>query len=82
MVDLPAIHVIQEGENLFYLVYGSWETLEDNDSITMIATDNSQFRTAEGVGVGTTIQEAEAIYGEATLSYNTDNESREYEAMT
>jgi hypothetical protein len=78
MVDFPAIHVIQAGETLFYLVYGSWETLEDNDPITMIATDNPQFRTAEGVGVGTTIQEAEAIYGEATLNYNTDNESREY----
>ncbi len=78
MVDLDAIAVRQGGETLFYLVYGSWETLGDNDPITMIFTDNPKFSTAEGLAHGMTIQEAEEIYGQATLNYNTDNEMREY----
>ena len=41
-------------------------------------TDNPNYQTKEGVKVGTTIQDAEAIYGNATLSYNTASESREY----
>lgn len=44
----------------------------------MLLTDNPNFRTAKGVGAETPLEQAEAIYGDATLSYNTSTESREY----
>ena len=41
-------------------------------------TENPNYSTAEGITVGTSITKAEQIYGNATLSYNINNESREY----
>jgi len=48
------------------------------DELTLFIVSNPEYATAEGVGPTTTIAEAEAIYGDATLSWNPDNEGREF----
>jgi hypothetical protein len=78
IVDFDAIAVSQGGEEQFYILYPAQSPLADADVIEALVTDNPKYRTAEGVGPGTLIQQAEAVYGDATLSYSTLNESREY----
>lgn len=78
MVDFDAIEVSQGGEVQFYLLHLAKQPLQDSDLIQGILVKNPKFRTAEGVGAETTIAQAEQAYGKATLSYNTQNESREY----
>lgn len=78
IVDFDAIAVRQDGEVLFYILYLAGQTLTDNDVIQGLLTQNSAFQTVEQVGPGTSLEAAEAVYGKATLSYNTENESREY----
>ena len=78
IVDFDAIAVQHNGDTLFHLLHLAGEPLQDNEAIQGILTTNTRFQTAEGVGVGTPIQTAEEAYGDATLSYNTGNESREY----
>jgi hypothetical protein len=78
IVDFDAIAVSQNGETLYYILYLAGETFTDDDVIQGLYTDNTRFRTAAGVGPGTPLTEAEQAYGEVTLSYNTQNESREY----
>jgi hypothetical protein len=78
IVDFDAIAVRQAGEIQYYILYLAGQTLTDKDVIQGLYTDNSKFHTAEGVGPGTAIAKAEQAYGQATLSYNTQNESREY----
>ncbi len=77
IVDFEAIAISKSGEIQYYIIYPSGTTFKDSDVIELLLTDNPNYRTAEGVGMGTTIKEAQAIYGEATLSYNTQSESRE-----
>jgi hypothetical protein len=78
MVDFDAIAVRINDEVEYYILYLAGETLTDADVIQGLLTDNPTFQTAEGVGTGTSIAEAEQVYGSAHLSYNTLNESREY----
>lgn len=78
MVDIDAIAVSQSGNLQYYILYPAGTTLNDADVITALLTDNSSYSTAQGVGPGTSIKQAASVYGEATLSYNTSNESREY----
>ena len=76
--DFDAIAVSNEGEVQYYILYLAGQPFTDTDIIQGLFTDNSAYRTAEGIGPGVSIQDAEAAYGDATLSYNTENESREY----
>lgn len=78
IVDFDAIAVRQSGKDQYYILYPAGVPLTDSDLIEALVTDNPNYRTAEGVGPGTPLQQAEAVYGDATLSYNTVNESREY----
>lgn len=78
IVDFDAIAVTEGGKAQFYILYPAGAPLADSDIIEALITDNPNYRTAEGIGPGTPIQKAEAVYGDATLSYNTFNESREY----
>ncbi|MBD3884785.1 hypothetical protein IFO70_23910 [Phormidium tenue FACHB-886] len=78
IVDFDAIAVQQDGEVQYYILYLAGQNFTDQDVIQGLFTDNPKFRTAENVGVGTSLQTAEQAYGKATLSYNTQNESREY----
>ncbi|GAB4463411.1 MAG: hypothetical protein OHK0037_15960 [Elainellaceae cyanobacterium] len=78
IVDFDAIAVSQNGKPQFYVLYLAGESFGDNDVVQGVLTDNPSYRTDRGVGPGTAIAQAERIYGDATLSYNTQNESREY----
>lgn len=78
IVDFDAIAVHKDGKVLYYILYLAGANFGDEDVIQGLLTENPQFKTAEGVGAGTTLADAEAAYGKATLSYNTQNESREY----
>jgi hypothetical protein len=77
IVDFDAIAVYQSGNLQYYIVYPSGKAFVDSDVIELLSSDNPNYRTAEGVGAGTTLQQAQNIYGQAILSYNTQNESRE-----
>ncbi|MGB5712795.1 MAG: hypothetical protein WBM44_18025, partial [Waterburya sp.] len=78
MVDLDAVAVIQSGEVQYYILYLADSNFTDNSPLEILMTDNPSYLTKEGVGVGTKIKQAETIYGNAKLYYNTFNESREY----
>lgn len=78
MVDFDAIAVSQAGKVQYYILYPAGTTLADSNLIKALLTNNPNYRTAEGIGPGTLIQKAEEVYGDASLSHNTSNESREY----
>jgi hypothetical protein len=82
MVDWDAIAVYQTGTVQYYILYPSGTTLSDSEKIELLLTNNPNYRTVEGVGTGTSLTQAEAIYGKAILSYNTQNESRELVRFT
>lgn len=77
MVDFDAIAVYQSGMVQYYILYPSGTNFSDSDPIELLLTDNPHYLTAEGVGAGMPVKQAETIYGAATLFYNTQNESRE-----
>ena len=85
MADVNAIAVSQKGLVQYYILYPAGTTSHpdrstptDNDPIALLMTDNYNYQTEEGVKVGMPIEEAEKIYGNATLAYNREGESREY----
>lgn len=78
MVGLDAVAVMQSGQVQYYILYFASSNFTDKSPIEMLMTENSSYLTKEGVGVGTKIKKAETIYGNATLYFNTLNESREY----
>ena len=77
MVDFDAVAVSQSGKVQYRIIYAAGTKLKDSDVIELLITDNSNYKTVQGVGPGMTLKQAEAIYGKATLSYNVENESRE-----
>lgn len=85
LVDVNAIAVSQNGLIQYYILFPAGSTSHpdgstptDGDPITMLMTDNQNYQTPEGVRVGTPIEQAEDIYGDAVLAYNFEGESREY----
>ena len=48
------------------------------DELNLFIVSNADYAIAEGVGPETTIADAEAILGEATLNWNPDDEGREF----
>lgn len=85
MTDSKAIAVSQGGLTQYYILYPLGTTSHpdkstptDDDPITSLMTDNYNYQTLEGVKVGTSIQDAEEIYGNAVIAYNQHGESREY----
>lgn len=78
IVDFDALAVVQGGKEQYYILYPAGTPLANSDVIEAIVTDNPNYRTAQGVGPGTAIAQAETVYGQATLSHNMLNESREY----
>ncbi len=77
MVDFDAIAICKSGVVQYYILYPGGTNFADSSSIDLLLTDNQNYRTAEGVGAGTLLKQAETVYGKATLFYNTQNESRE-----
>lgn len=78
IVDFDALAVRKDGEVQFYILYLAGQSFTDQDVIQGLLTDNPKFQTAEKIGSNSTLQAAEQAYGQVTLSYNTQNESREY----
>ncbi len=78
IVDFDAIAVSQGGKVQYYILYPAGNPLTDSGKIDALVTENSNYKTEKGVGPGTSLKQAEAAYGDATLSYNLDNEGREY----
>ncbi|MGJ3247999.1 MAG: hypothetical protein ACFE0I_18195 [Elainellaceae cyanobacterium] len=78
MSDFDAIAVRNDGVVQYYILHLAGEPFTEEDVIQGLMTDNPSFMTAEEVGAGTPIKNAEESYGKATLSYHTRNESREY----
>jgi hypothetical protein len=78
IVDFDAIAVKRGGEVQYYILYLAKQPFTDVDTIQGLLTKNPKFLTAAGIGAGSPIEKAQKAYGKATLSYNTQNESREY----
>ena len=76
-VDFDAVAVSQSGKVQYRIIYAAGTKLKDADVIELLMTDNSSYKTVQGVGPGMTLKQAEAIYGKATLSYHLENEMRE-----
>ncbi|MEG4394443.1 hypothetical protein [Microcoleus sp. BROC3] len=77
MVDFDSVAVSQSRKVQYRIIYAAGTKLKDTDVIELLMTENSNYKTVQGVGPGMTLKQAEAIYGKATLSYNVDNEMRE-----
>jgi len=78
MVDFDAIAVTQNGETQYYILHFTDTPLADSDRFEILLTDHANARTIDGIGPGTSLQQAEAVYGKATLAYHLANEGREY----
>ncbi len=84
-VDTNAIAVTKKDIVQYYILYPVGTTSHSNGStpsddglITTLLTDNDNYQTEAGIKAGMPIKEAEEIYGNAVLTYNTEGESREY----
>jgi hypothetical protein len=73
-----ALAVVQNGEIQYYIPYLKDAELDDTFKIKYIITENPKYQTIQGVRPGTPINQATKFYGDATLTYNVENESREY----
>jgi hypothetical protein len=78
MVDFGALPIISGADTLYHVLVETGEEAADEAPVRLVATVNPSMRTAEGIGPGSTLAEAAAVYGPATLSYNVNDESREY----
>ncbi|MGB3616258.1 MAG: hypothetical protein WBA10_20875 [Elainellaceae cyanobacterium] len=78
LAEFDATAVRQDGDILFHILHLAGEPIADTDAIQGVLTTNPAYETAEGIGVGTPIAEAEAAYGTATLSHHKANASLEY----
>jgi hypothetical protein len=78
MVDVDGMPVVSGADTLYYVLVVAGESSADDAAIEFVATLNDEFRTDAGVGPGTTLASAASAYGEPTLSYNVNDESREY----
>lgn len=72
------IEVKNYGEVQFVVGSDPESPMIDSSIITLIRVSNPTYQTKEGVGPGTLLKTAIAHYGEASLSLNLENESREY----
>ncbi len=84
-VDTNVIAVTKKDIVQYYILYpvgttshSNGATPSDDDLITTLLTDNDNYQTAAGIKAGMPIKEAEEIYGNAVLAYNTEGESKEY----
>jgi hypothetical protein len=77
-----AIAVTKAGTVQYYIPYPVGTKFTDEDRIQHLMTDNPNYRTEQGVGPGTTIEQATSVYGDATLSLSKENESREFISFT
>jgi uncharacterized protein YecT (DUF1311 family) len=78
LVDWDAMTLKEKGTPLLYLLYPAGKEISDQSTVALFMVADSRYTTPEGIGPGSTIAAAQEVYGPATLSYNTDDEMREY----
>ena len=78
MVDWDGFALKENGIPLFYILYPHGNPPTDDAPVELLMISDDRYRTPEGIGPGSTLAAAVAVYGEATLSYNVDDEMREY----
>jgi hypothetical protein len=78
MVDIDGMPVVHDGDTLYHVLIPAGESQSDDARIEILATTSNMLRTAEGVWPGVPLAHAASIYGAPTLSYSTNDESREY----
>ena len=79
LVDVQGYEVIRDGDVVFIAaaVTGTGP-LEADTPLTLFLIREPGPATDAGIGVGSTITEGVAAYGNATVSFNLENESREF----
>ncbi len=78
MVDIDAMAVTRGSDTMFVVLIPAGESSADSAPIEVVATQNRSMRTAAGIGPGSGIADAARAYGSAKLTYNMNDESREY----
>ena len=76
-IGMKAKGVFVKGRIQYYILYPSFKSLEPTDVISVLATNNPRYKTAEGIGPGIPIKDAEKHYGPATLTYQRTNSREE-----
>lgn len=75
LVDTSGVTVSDQNGDLQFNALSSGAA---GSKLDLFTTENPAYQTAAGVGPGTSIAVAESQYGQATLAYNTELESREF----
>ncbi len=79
LVDVQGYEVSQAGSPVFIAAaVNGTAPLEATSELTLFVVRNEGPVTAAGIGVGSTIEDGVAAYGPVTLSFNTENEGREF----
>jgi hypothetical protein len=68
-IGLSATAVVQGREVQYYIISPTWKELSDTDTITMLGTFNTKYRTEEGIGPGAKIADAEKLFGTSQLTF-------------
>jgi hypothetical protein len=78
MVDISGIPVIERTDTLYYLLFTSDVEIGDTTHVQLLTTSHARAQTPQGITPGMTLGEVAAIVGPLTLSYNVNDEAREY----
>lgn len=78
MVDFSALCASVDGEERICAAFEERPYVPPFAEIAFLRTTSDHYRTVDGIGVGTLLKDAEAVWGTVTLMYSHDNESREY----
>lgn len=73
IVDFGGYEIRKDGTTQFFAAGDAGA-----DELTILIVDNPAYTTAVGVGAGSLLADAETAYGLPTLSYNVENEGREF----
>lgn len=69
-IGMKAKAVIIDNDVQYYILYPSFKTLENTDPISLLVTNNTRYKTKEGIRPKQLIRDVENVYGDASLSYN------------
>ncbi|MFZ9739476.1 MAG: lysozyme inhibitor LprI family protein [Prochlorotrichaceae cyanobacterium] len=78
LVDWDGMALRENDTPLLYILYPAGTIVSDSSIVKLLMVVDPRYTTPEGIGPESTIAAAQEVYGQATLSYNTDDESREY----
>ena len=71
-VGMKAKAIVVDTYIQYYILFPTWKNLADTDTISILATNNPLYHTAEGIGPGSSIKAGAKRYGNAVLSYHSD----------